>query len=124
MGQSMKYLVGDQGIQKLMVSAPSEQHAMYSKMIYHAQQAKVRQTAPLAIDQAVAVLLLRIDPDRMDVLLQGGVLDDVPLPDPTELMHLLLGKKRLTCAFLTFLRKRGAKLAQVSTIHGCYPVHL
>lgn len=122
--QSMKYIVGDQGIQKLQVAMPNEQHTMYSKMIYHSQLVRARQVSPLTIEQSVAKLLLLMDVTRIDMLLQSGVFAHVPLPDSTELMHLLLSKKLLTRAFFAFLRKRGASVSSASSMEGCYPVQL
>lgn len=48
----------------------------------------------------------------------------LPLPDPTEMLHTLLSCGRLTPKFLAFLLERGVDVHKASDIRGYYPVQL
>lgn len=102
-------------------------HRMYTVLVYEANREENRSLTKISVAECVVQLLLRIEPERIDTMLDSGMFSHkkmpVPLPDSTHLLHDMLNASKLTCKFLLFLIQQGADVTQANS-DGLYPIHL
>lgn len=95
---------------------PEDRKRFYSLLIYESSKSQSKNSRKLSVAEAVVDVLTQLPPERIEVLFETRIFDELPLPNPTSLMHVLLSKERLTRASLLFLLSRGADVTEISSI--------